>query len=138
MPLTEWERRVCRKQITRGFPGHIPDGLHTPSRARYLRDAAQHENGTGEASSPGMKRKGPPLTEEERRLRRKEINRESARRIRLRKNNEMERLKHQVVLSPTCISHCKSINHPMTPLGCLQQCTLRHEWGTWACMLAVL
>ena len=55
----------------------------------------QQENGMGEADSPGSKRKGPPLTEEERRIRRKEINRESARRIRRRKNNEMETLKQQ-------------------------------------------
>ena len=53
------------------------------------------ENGVGEVESPGGKRKGPPLTEEERRVRRKEINRESARRIRRRKNNEMDSLKQQ-------------------------------------------
>ncbi len=57
----------------------------------------QQENGNGEVSSAaGLKRKGTPLTEEERRIRRKEINRESARRIRKRKNNEMESLKQQV------------------------------------------
>ena len=57
----------------------------------------QQENGNGEVSSAaGLKRKGAPLTEEERRIRRKEINRESARRIRKRKNNEMESLKQQV------------------------------------------
>ena len=57
----------------------------------------QQENGNGEVSSAaGLKRKGMPLTEEERRIRRKEINRESARRIRKRKNNEMESLKQQV------------------------------------------
>ena len=55
----------------------------------------QQENGIGEPDSPGSKRKGTPLTEEERRIRRKEINRESARRIRRRKNNEMESLKQQ-------------------------------------------
>lgn len=55
----------------------------------------QQENGVGGAESPGGKRKGPPLTEEERRIRRKEINRESARRIRRRKNNEMDNLKQQ-------------------------------------------
>ena len=57
----------------------------------------QQENGNGEVSSAaGLKRKGTLLTEEERRIRRKEINRESARRIRKRKNNEMESLKQQV------------------------------------------
>ena len=62
---------------------------------------AQHENGTGEESSglinvPAKKR-GFPMSAEERRIRRKEINRESARRIRKRKNNEMEGLKQQVL-----------------------------------------
>jgi len=37
-----------------------------------------------------------PMTEEERKARRKEINRQSARRIRERKSNEMESLKQQV------------------------------------------
>ena len=42
-----------------------------------------------------IKRK-TPLNEEERKKRRKEINRQSARRIRERKNNEMESLRQQV------------------------------------------
>ena len=62
---------------------------------------AQHENGIGEESSglinvPAKKR-AFPMSAEERRMRRKEINRESARRIRKRKNNEMEGLKQQVL-----------------------------------------
>lgn len=45
--------------------------------------------------SVGAKRKGP-MTEEDRKRRRQEINRQSARRIRERKSLEMERLKQQV------------------------------------------
>ena len=71
----------------------------------------------GEADSPGGKRKGPPLTEEQRRIRRKEINRESARRIRRRKNNETENLKHQ---ARPCLAwnsfHCCAQSH--APPGC--------------------
>ena len=43
------------------------------------------------------KKRAFPMSAEERRIRRKEINRESARRIRRRKNNEMEGLKQQVL-----------------------------------------
>ena len=69
----------------------------TAGASEALGAQMQQENGNGEVSSaPGLKRKGVPLTEEERRTRRKEINRESARRIRKRKNNEMEGLKQQV------------------------------------------
>ena len=48
----------------------------------------------------GQKRKTAPLTEEERKKRRKEINRQSARRIRERKSIEMESLRQQVCISP--------------------------------------
>ena len=71
--------------------------LEERRRQDHLTAQMQQENGNGEVSSAaGLKRKGTPLTEEERRIRRKEINRESARRIRKRKNNEMESLKQQV------------------------------------------
>jgi hypothetical protein len=55
-------------------------------------DAQEGEGGSGQ------KRKTTPLTEEERKKRRKEINRQSARRIRERKSNEMESLRQQVHL----------------------------------------
>lgn len=44
----------------------------------------------------GAKRKGP-MSEEDKKRRRQEINRQSARRIRERKSHEMERLKQQVL-----------------------------------------
>ena len=49
----------------------------------------------GDEGSVGAKRKGP-MTDEDKKRRRQEINRQSARRIRERRLHEMERLKQQV------------------------------------------
>ena len=49
----------------------------------------------GDEGSVGAKRKGL-MTEEDKKRRRQEINRQSARRIRERRSHEMERLKQQV------------------------------------------
>lgn len=57
-----------------------------------------------------------PKTEEERRARRKEINRQSARRIRQRKSNEMESLKQQVP-PEECSSLDLSSLSPQPPLS---------------------
>lgn len=49
----------------------------------------------GDVDTVGTKRKGP-MSEEDKKRRRQEINRQSARRIRERKSHEMEHLKQQV------------------------------------------
>lgn len=54
------------------------------------------ENSDVEDGSCGAKRKAP-MTEADRKRRRQEINRQSARRIRERRSHEMEKLKQQVV-----------------------------------------
>ncbi|CAL8470404.1 g9946 [Coccomyxa elongata] len=72
--------------------------------AKQASDAAVRSQQTGNSDDGGglqdggssQKRKTAPLTEEERKKRRKEINRQSARRIRERKSNEMESLRQQV------------------------------------------
>ena len=101
--------KMCLCMVTYFAPRHACD-MPCPSDAAGLQCyqftlesalQAQHENGTGEESSglinvPAKKR-AFPMSAEERRIRRKEINRESARRIRKRKNNEMEGLKQQVL-----------------------------------------
>jgi hypothetical protein len=65
---------------------------------QYSGDQKQKSDGEEGANGEALpqKRKSLPLSEEERKLRRKEINRQSARRIRERKSHEMENLKHQV------------------------------------------
>lgn len=60
--------------------------------------ASSGGGGEAQEGGSGQKRKTTPLTEEERKKRRKEINRQSARRIRERKSNEMESLRQQVRL----------------------------------------
>ncbi len=62
------------------------------------------EHSEGDEGSAGTKRKGP-MTEEDKKRRRQEINRQSARRIR-EKANEMERLKQQVCPFATCRLLC--------------------------------
>ena len=58
----------------------------------------------GDEGSAGAKRKGP-MSEEDKKRRRQEINRQSARRIRERRSHEMERLKQQVqAFSAFCLS----------------------------------
>ena len=49
----------------------------------------------GDEGSVGAKRKGP-MTEQDKKRRRQEINRQSARRIRERRSHELDRLKQQV------------------------------------------
>lgn len=57
---------------------------------------AQADNQSdGDEDIVGAKRKGP-MSDEDKKRRRQEINRQSARRIRERKSHEMERLKQQV------------------------------------------
>ncbi|DBA93774.1 TPA: hypothetical protein ACH3X3_013834 [Trebouxia sp. C0006] len=59
--------------------------------------AESDEHSEGDEGSAGTKRKGP-MTEEDKKRRRQEINRQSARRIRERRSHEMERLKQQNAL----------------------------------------
>ena len=57
--------------------------------------ALQSEDGSFEEGDGSAKRKAP-MTEEDRKRRRQEINRQSARRIRERRSHELENLKQQV------------------------------------------
>lgn len=75
------------------------DAVRTLLGSIYLAGAMlllQSDNQSDEdEGSIGIKRKGP-MTEEDKKRRRQEINRQSARRIRERRSQEMERLKQQV------------------------------------------
>lgn len=67
----------------------------------WMQTGNSDDGGGLQDGGSSQKRKTAPLTEEERKKRRKEINRQSARRIRERKSNEMESLRLQV-RAPAC------------------------------------
>ena len=66
----------------------------------------QSEEGSFEEGDGSLKRKAP-VTEEDRKRRRQEINRQSARRIRERRSHELETLKQQasLLLAMTACTH---------------------------------
>jgi len=96
------------------------------------------EHSEGDEGSAGTKRKGP-MTEEDKKRRRQEINRQSARRIRERRSHEMERLKQQVCPFATCRLPCYvCVNHlqlmrwcgiSIELLTCMQNALLHHQLG---------
>ncbi len=79
------------------------------------------------------------MTEEDKKRRRQEINRQSARRIRERRSHEMERLKQQVCPFATCRLPCYvCVNHlqlmrwcgiSIELLTCMQNALLHHQLG---------
>ncbi|KAL3144141.1 hypothetical protein ABBQ32_003930 [Trebouxia sp. C0010 RCD-2024] len=94
----------------------LNSGSTTSQMRSELGDLVESDNQSdGDEGSVGAKRKGP-MTEEDRKRRRQEINRRSARRIRERKSLEMERLKQQVQHVWLCLSA------PCECVGALQPC----------------
>ncbi|KAK9792968.1 hypothetical protein WJX73_002136 [Symbiochloris irregularis] len=77
----------------RGRPSDLAESL--PRALGDDDEAAESEEGSYEEGEGALKRKAP-MTEEDRKRRRQEINRQSARRIRERRSHELETLKQQV------------------------------------------